>query len=390
MLINEHEPEVSMVMPCLNESSTLARCIRKAQSAIEKNDLRAEIIVVDNGSDDGSQEIARALGAHVVSVAEKGYGAALMGGIAAARGKFIIMGDSDDSYDWSAIYPFVERLRKGDDLVMGCRLPAGGGTILPGAMPWKHRWIGNPVLTGLGKLFFHSPVSDFHCGLRGFQKVAYEQLDLRTTGMEFASEMVVKATLRGQRITEIPITLHPDGRSRPPHLRSWRDGWCHLRFMLLFCPRWLFLVPGAVLFWAGAVLGGRLLVGPVRMGAVEFNVNTLFVCSMAILVGFQLIAFAVFTEVFAISERLLPEDPRLTRLFRVITLEVGITAGVILSLSGLGLLLWAVHYWKELGFGPMSYPEGLRLVIPAVTILTLGVQIIFSSFFLSVLGMRRK
>jgi hypothetical protein len=300
------------------------------------------------------------------------------------------MGDSDDSYDWSAIYPFVERLRKGDDLVMGCRLPAGGGTILPGAMPWKHRWIGNPVLTGLGKLFFHSPVSDFHCGLRGFQKVAYEQLDLRTTGMEFASEMVVKATLRGQRITEIPITLHPDGRSRPPHLRSWRDGWCHLRFMLLFCPRWLFLVPGAVLFWAGAVLGGRLLVGPVRMGAVEFNVNTLLVCSMAILVGFQLIAFAVFTEVFAISERLLPEDPRLTRLFRVITLEVGITAGVILSLSGLGLLLWAVHYWKELGFGPMSYPEGLRLVIPAVTILTLGVQIIFSSFFLSVLGMRRK
>lgn len=386
----QQELEVSMIMPCLNESETLASCIRKAQMAILKHNLRAEIIVADNGSTDGSDQIAKECGAHVVTVAEKGYGAALMGGIAAAQGKFIIMGDADDSYDWSAIYPFVERLREGYDLVMGNRLPAGGGTILPGAMPWKNRWIGNPVLTGLGRLFFHSPVSDFHCGLRAFRRDGYTQLGLRTTGMEFASEMVVKATLYGQRITEIPITLHPDGRSRPPHLRSWRDGWRHLRFMLLFSPRWLFLIPGCLLFLVGTVLGGLLLAGPVRIGTVAFDVNTLLVCGMAILLGFQLIAFAMFTMVFAISEGLLPEDERLTRLFSVITLEVGIAIGVSFVLGGVGLLLRAVHYWRGLAFGAMPYADSLRLVVPAVAILTLGVQIIFSSFFLSILGLRRK
>lgn len=384
------EPELSIVMPCLNEAETLQRCIRKAQESIRRYDLKAEIIIADNGSTDGSREIAQASGARVVPVEAKGYGAALGGGIEAAKGRYIIMGDADDSYDFSNIFPFIERLREGHDLVMGCRLPSGGGSVEPGAMPWKHRWIGNPVLTGIGRLFFRSPISDFHCGLRGFRKEAYQNLDMRTTGMEFASEMVIKATLKKMRVSQIPITLHKDGRSHPPHLRSWRDGWRHLRFMLMYSPRWLFLFPGIIGFLVGAFFFALLLQGPLRVGTAFFDTNTLLVSAMAIILSFQLISFAMFTKIFAISEGLLPEDARLNRLFSFITLEVGILIGLILAASGLGLLTGAFLYWAKLGFGELSYPDSLRLVIPAVTSLTLGVQIIFSSFFMSILGLKTR
>jgi len=382
--------EVSIVMPCLNEAETVRRCIKKAQESIRRCNLKAELIIADNGSTDGSREIAQQCGARLVPVEAKGYGSALAAGIQAAKGQYIIMGDADDSYDFSYIFPFVEKLREGYDVVMGCRLPSGGGTVMPGAMPWKHRWIGNPVLSGIGRLFFRSPISDFHCGLRAFRKEAYQKLDMRTTGMEFASEMVIKATLNKMRITQIPITLYKDGRSRPPHLRSWRDGWRHLRFMLMYSPKWLFLFPGMIGFLVGAFFFALLLQGPLKLGMAFFDTNTLLVSGMAIILSFQLISFAAFTKIFAVSEGLLPEDPRLNRLFSIITLEVGLLIGSILTLSGLGLLIGALVYWANSGFGELSYPKSLRLVIPAVTSLILGVQVIFSSFFMSILGLKTK
>ncbi len=388
--VDEQSLEVSFLMPCLNEAETLGTCIRKAQEAIRTHDLRAEIVVADNGSHDGSPEIARALGARVVHAPVKGYGAALMAGLEEARGTYVVMGDADDSYDFRQIFPFIERLRGGCDLVMGCRFPRGGGAILPGAMPWSHRWVGNPVLSTIGRLFFRCPISDFHCGLRAFRRDTIVSLDLRTTGMEFASEMVIKASLRGLRIAEIPITLYKDGRGRPSHLRSWRDGWRHLRFMFLYSPRWLFLIPGAALCSVGALTGGLLLLGPVTIGRVTFDTNTLLVAAMALLVGFKLIVFALFAKVFAISGGLLPEDPRLNRVFAVLRLEVGIGIGSLCALIGFGLLGWSVLHWERQGFGSLSYPHSLRLVIPGVTALTLGVEIIFSSFLMSVLGLRRR
>ena len=383
----ERAPEVSVVMPCLNEAETLEVCIRKAQRAIQNHTLSAEIVVADNGSTDGSQEIAERCGARVVPVAARGYGNALRGGIEAARGKFVIMGDADDSYDFSATYPFVEKLRDGCDLVMGTRLK---GTIMPGAMPWPNRWLGNPVLTGIGRLFFSCPVSDFHCGLRAFSKEAYERMRLVTTGMEFASEMVIKATFLGMRIDEVPITFYSDGRSRPPHLRRWRDGWRHLRFMLLYSPRWLFLIPGAILFLLGALVSIWLLPGPRTLGHVSLDVHTLLVGGLACILGSQLISFAVFAKIFGITEGLLPEDPRVTRLFRYLTLEVGLAIGGLTSLLGLSLLAYATFLWGEKGFGPLDYRQSMRLLIPSATLLVLGIQSIFSSFFLSILGLSRK
>ena len=272
--------KLSVVMPCLNEAETLASCIRKAQQSLTDLAIQGEVLIADNGSSDGSQELARSLGARVVDIAQKGYGHALRGGIEAAAGKFIIMADSDDSYDFSKLRPFVEKLQAGHDLVMGCRMPWGGGTVLPGAMPWKHRWIGNPVLSFIGRLFFKCPVTDFHCGLRGFTKTAYLKMDLRTTGMELASEMVIKATLQNMKITEVPITLHPDGRSRPPHLRSWRDGWRHLRFMMLFSPRWLFLIPGISLGAVGGLFLSLLAFQPLSLGPVVLDINSMLVAAM--------------------------------------------------------------------------------------------------------------
>jgi glycosyltransferase involved in cell wall biosynthesis len=382
--------EISIVMPCLNEAQTLAKCILKAQKAIHQSGLSAEIIVADNGSTDGSQEIAAQHGVRVVHATEKGYGAALMAGISAAKGAFIIMGDADDSYDFTQIYPFIQKLREGYDLVNGCRLPKGGGKIMPDAMPWKHRWIGNPVLSAIGKLFFHSPLSDFHCGLRGFRRASFEKMELRTTGMEFASEMIIKTTLKDMRVAEVPITLYKDGRSRPPHLRSWRDGWRHLRFMLLFSPKWLFLIPGCIFFLLGTIFSAILLRGALKIGAITFDTNTLLVSSMAILVGFQLMTFSAFAKIFAITQGLLPEDPHFLKIFNFITLEKGIYVGFLCIISGFTILTWATIYWKHHNYGPLSYPYSLRLVIPGVTAFILGIGIVFSSFFMSILGLRQK
>jgi glycosyltransferase involved in cell wall biosynthesis len=382
--------ELSIVMPCLNEAETLESCIVKAKQSLERLQLSAEIVVADNGSTDDSGHIAQRLGARVVQVAEKGYGNALRGGIEAAGGRWIIMADADDSYDFAAIDPFVEKLRAGYDLVMGCRLPKGGGQIEAGAMPWKHRWIGNPTLSFLGRFFFKSPVTDFHCGMRAFTKAAYEQLGLRTTGMEFASEMVVKASLNSLRVGEVPITLYKDGRSRRPHLRSWRDGWRHLRFLLLFCPTWLFLAPGLTLLFAGAAMGARLCWGPIIIGAVGFDTNTLLVCSLGVVVGLQITLFGVFTRTFAVAEGLLPRTPFWERLSEKVTLEKGLLLGLLIVANGLVYLINAVLFWKAAGFGAMSYPDSLRQVIPAVTLVTVGVQVIFFSFFLSILDLPRK
>lgn len=387
---SSNDIEVSIVMPCLNEAETLETCIKKARQSIDTHNLHAEIIIADNGSTDGSQEIAAELGAKVVPVKEQGYGAAISGGIAAARGKYIVMGDADDSYDFSNIFPHIKKLREGYDLVMGCRLPWGGGTVMPGAMPFKHKYLGNPVLSFIGRLFFKSPVTDFHCGLRGFSKEAVVRMDLHTTGMEFASEMVIKATLLKMKIAEFPITLYKDGRSKPPHLRSWRDGWRHLRFMLIYSPSWLFLLPGSFLLLAGTVLFLFLQQGPLNIGEVTFDTNSLLISAMSILLGFQLVTFYFFAKTFAITEGFLPPSPRFNRIFDFINLEKGILLGIVLLLAGGGTLLSAVIDWSETGFGNLSYPDSLRKVIPAVTMIILGFQTVFSSFFMSILGLRRK
>jgi hypothetical protein len=322
---------------------------------------------------------------------EKGYGNALRGGIEAASGKWIVMADADDSYDLSDIASFVEKLQDGYDLVMGCRLPKGGGSIMKGAMPWKHRWIGNPALSMIGRLFFKSPVTDFHCGMRALTREAYWRVTPRTTGMEFASETVIKATLQGMRIAEVPITLYKDGRSRPPHLRSWRDGWRHLRFMLLYSPTWLFVVPGVFLLLLGVTFSVRLQMRPWKVGPFGFDTNTLLVCSMCQVVGLQIFFFGIFTRVFAISEGLLPKTAGpLDLLYKWFSLERGVVLGLTILLVGLVKLIMAVLYWKAARFGAISYPESLRQVIPAVTLIMMGVQIVFSSFFLSILDLPRK
>ncbi|HVI07958.1 MAG TPA: glycosyltransferase family 2 protein [Candidatus Binatia bacterium] len=374
-------------MPCLNEAETLECCIVKARDAMRNAGIAGEVIVADNGSSDGSQAIAESLGARVIEVRRKGYGNALMGGIAAARGKYIIMGDSDASYNFGDIPVFLKQLRAGYELVMGNRFRGG---IHPGAMPPLNRYLGNPVLTRIGRLFFKSPCKDFHCGLRGFSKTAYERMALRSTGMEFASEMVVKATLFHMPICEVPTTLAPDGRNRAPHLRPWRDGWRHLRFLLLYSPRWLFLYPGLALMLMGLMVGAWLLPGPRQVGRAVLDVHTLLYAAIAVLLGFQAIAFAVFTKIFAVSEGLHPPDPALDKMFKFITLESGLIFGAALSVAGLGVSLYAVHVWSAAGFGPLDISRTLRLVIPAALCLTLGVQTIFSSFFLSILGLRHR
>jgi glycosyltransferase involved in cell wall biosynthesis len=375
--------EVSIVMPCLNEAETLAHCIQAAQQALDEGGFAGEVIVADNGSTDGSVAIAKELGARVVEVARKGYGNALMGGIQAAEGTFVIMGDADESYDFGAIGPFVERLRAGDDLVVGNRFLGG---IEAGAMPWSHRWLGNPVLTWISRLFFHTPVGDMHCGLRAFRKDAFERMQLRAAGMEFASEMVIKASLKGMRISEVPVVLHPDGRSRPPHLRTWRDGWRHLRFMLLFSPRWLFLYPGAALLVVGFVLSALLIPGPLRVAGVRLDIHTLLVAGFLCLLGYQLVLFAVFTKVFAIRLGFHPPHPLLKRLFGYITLEVGLLVGALMSLAGVVALVGAVVSWHSAGFGNLDPSLTMREVIPAVVLLALGTQTVFASFFISILS----
>ncbi|BAZ45965.1 putative glycosyl transferase [Chondrocystis sp. NIES-4102] len=370
--------EVSIIMPCLNEAETLEVCIKKAQKFIADNEIAGEVIIADNGSTDGSQEIARRLNARVINVPAKGYGSALKGGIAAARGKYIIMGDADDSYDFSNLHPFIKKLRNGYDLVMGNRFKGG---IASGAMPFLHRYLGNPVLTGIGKLLFGSPCNDFHCGLRGFRKDAINSLELQTTGMEFASEMVVKATLHKMQITEVPTTLSPDGRSRPPHLNTWRDGWRHLRFLLMYSPRWLFFYPGIFLILAGFLATLSLLPSP--------KVHSLLYSSTAMTIGFQILMFALFTKVFGISEGLLPEDRRLNHLFNYLNLETGLITGCVLLVMGTAASVYAFGIWGQHDFGSLDPTTTMPIVIPGVTCLALGIQAIFSSFFLSILGLKR-
>jgi len=377
-------PEVSIVMPCLDEAETLATCIGKARSAIAEHGLNAEIVVADNGSTDGSQKIAADLGARVVDVNVRGYGAALRAGIQSARGRYVVMADADDSYDFAAIYPFVARLREGADLVMGNRF-AGG--IRPGAMPPLHRWLGNPVLSAVGRLFFGAAARDFHCGMRAFTKDAFAKMNLQTSGMEFASEMVVRATLLRLRTVEVPVILYPDGRHRRPHLKTWSDGWRHLRFLLLFSPRWLFLVPGLALMVAGTALAAAVLPGPLRLGPFGLDIQTLLVAAFAALVGYQLVVFAAFTKIFAIREGLHPPDPRLNNAFRFVRLEHGALGGAAMALAGAITLLVAFLRWQSFGFGVLDPEMSLRIVIPAVVVAALGVQTVFASFFLSILGM---
>jgi len=384
------QPEVSVVMPCLNEADTLATCIVKAHRAFAEHGIAGEVVIADNGSTDGSQDIARNHGARVVPVAARGYGNALMGGIAAARGRFVIMGDADDSYDFLEVPRFVQKLRQGYDLVQGCRLPSGGGAVLPGAMPFLHRWWGNPMFSLLVRRWFRASIHDVYCGLRGFTKSFYQSLDQRCTGMEFATEMIIKASLSDARVAEVPVTLHPDGRkAHAPHLRTFRDGWRTLRFFLMYCPRWLFLIPGCVLMALG-VFGYAVALPGVRIRGVAFDAHTLLFASLAILCGYQAVIFHILAKTFAIGEGLLPEDAAMTRLFRTITLERGLLAAVAALVVGMSLLLLAVNQWRVVDFQALDYARTMRVVVPGVTATALGFQTVMSSFLVSLLGMRRR
>jgi glycosyltransferase involved in cell wall biosynthesis len=382
--------DLSIVMPCLNEAETLAPCIEKARLGLERSGVRGEIIIADNGSKDDSVLIAEKLGARVVNVEKKGYGNALRGGIQAASGKWIVMGDADESYDFSETNRFVKKFQEGFELVAGCRLPKGGGRVMPGAMPLSHRWLGNPLFSRMARHMFAAPIHDVYCGLRGFTRELYNRLELRCEGMEFATEMIIKASLHGARIAEIPITLHPDGRkTNAPHLRTVRDGWRTLRFFLLFSPRWLFLAPGFVLALLGLVGYAAALPG-LQIAGVTFDAHTLLFSSLAILMGYQSILFAIFAKTFAISEGLLPNDPRIERFFKVIYLERGLAIGLLAFFAGLILLGAAVLQWKSAHFGRLDYAVTMRWVIPGATLTALGFQTVLSSFFVSILGMKRR
>lgn len=379
--------ELTIVIPCLNEAETLEAVILEAKKFLDDHGIDGEVVVSDNGSADGSQEIARRCGARLVDVPIRGYGAALYHGTLATRGRYVIMGDSDGSHDFSNLMPFVEKLREGCDLVMGNRFKGG---ILPGAMSWKNRYIGNPVLSGIGRLFFRCPARDFHCGLRGFSREAFDRLDLRTTGMEYASEMVIKATLLGMKIAEVPTTMRPEGRSRPPHLRPWCDGWRHLRFMLLYSPRWLFLYPGLCLILFGGLVMLFLLPGPLTVGSLTFDTHTMLFAAFAVLAGFQAAAFAVFAKVYAITAGLVPPSPRIDRLFKVFNLGTGLVMGAILGGVGLVGLFYTVVSWATNYVGALGPTQFLRLVVLSGVFLSLGLQIAFTSFLLSLMGLQRR
>ncbi len=382
--------EVSVVIPCLNEEETLAGCIEKAQQALREHHIAGEVVLADNGSTDSSRSIAEKHGARVILVNEPGYGNALMGGIAAARCRFVIIGDADASYDFLEIPKIVEKLRAGFDLVQGCRLPAGGGSIRPGAMPFLHRWIGNPFFSFLVRKWFRAPVNDVYCGLRGFSKAMYRRLDQRCTGMEFATEMIIKASLLGEKITEVPITLHPDGRtSHAPHLKTFRDGWRTFRYFLMCSPRWLFVAP-SVIFIAFGLLGYLLAMPGLSIGRGSFDAHTLLFASLAILCGYQCILFAVFAKTFAVTEGFLPPDRHLERFFELVNLERGLVVAGLALLAGSALLLAAIRQWWLTGFGHLDYAYTMRFVVPGATLVALGFQTVFSSFFVSILGMRRK
>jgi glycosyltransferase involved in cell wall biosynthesis len=382
-----NELEISVVMPCLNEARTVGTCVTKAVIALAGLDVAGEVIVADNGSTDGSQAIAREHGARVVHADRRGYGAALQAGIAAARGRCIIMGDADDSYDFTALEPFIQRLRAGDDLVMGNRFKGG---IKPGAMPWHHKYIGNPVLSGILNLFFRTPIRDAHCGLRGFRKDAYERLDLRTPGMEFASEMVVKAALHKQKMSEVPTILSPDGRDRPPHLRSFRDGWRHLRFLLLMCPMWLFFIPACCLLAVGLGLMAWLTPGTRFVGNVGFDLHTMLLGMLSVFLGYQMLWLGAYAKIHGWTSGLLPADTFSVRVFDHVNLERGLIAGAVLVLTGFGLCFWLVGEWLGVDFGPLDLQVTMRYALWGFTTIVLGVQTVSGSCFLSILGMTER
>jgi glycosyltransferase involved in cell wall biosynthesis len=379
--------ELSVVMPCLNEAETVETCVRKALASFAEHGVDGEVIIADNGSTDGSQQLAREAGARVVPVTDKGYGNALMGGIRAARGTYVVMGDADDSYDFTNLMPFLTELRDGADLVMGNRFKGG---IAPGAMPALHRYLGNPVLSFVGRLFFRSKIGDFHCGLRGFRRESILRLGLQTGGMEFASEMVVRCTLAKYDIREVPTTLSPDGRTRAPHLSTWRDGWRHLRFLMLYSPRWLFLIPGLLLMTLGLVGSVALSAGPIHVGDIAFDVDTLVGTSAMLVIGFQAVLFALLTKVYAMEEGFLPHDKRVQRIVDSWSLERGLVIGGLLALAGLVGLVASLVHWQGHSFGQLNPRDSLRIVMPAATALMMSFQIMFASLFVSILAIRRR
>lgn len=382
-LQSSYEFEVSVVMPCLNEERTLAHCIDTIQKSLAESSLLGEIIVADNGSQDRSKEIAMQRGARLVLVAERGYGNALRGGIAAARGRYIVFGDADESYDFADVPRFVNKLREGHELVMGNRF---AGKIQDGAMPWLHRYLGNPVLSAIGRLFFKVKVGDFHCGLRGLSKLAYERMELRSTGMEFATEIIIKASILGLRVGEIPIELRPDGRDRPPHLRTWRDGWRHLRFMMLMCPRWLFWWPGILIFLVSFSLALILELGALIVGPMRFSIHTLLVAGAGMIVAVQLLTFAVYTEQLAALIGLQKVEHRKRSVW---SLELGLAVGLGLIMLGIGILMWTTMAWSRTGFGSLDPELTMRSVIPAVLCIIHGSQLTFGSFFLGFLNLAK-
>ncbi len=382
--------EVSVVIPCLNEADTLEVCIQKAHRSLSEAGIRYEIIVADNGSTDESPQIAKANDARLVAISNRGYGAALMGGIEAAQAPYIIMGDADDSYDFLECPKFVEKLREGNDLVQGCRLPSGGGQVLPGAMPWSHRWIGNPLFSFLARRWFAAPIHDIYCGLRAFTKECYQKLDQRCTGMEFATEMIVKASIQGVRFAEVPISLHPDGReAHAPHLNTIRDGWRTLRLLLMCSPHWLFVVPGMALMLIG-LLGYALVFAGVQVGGATLDAHTLLYSSALFLCGYQAVSFSFIMKTFALREGWQKNSPLLGRLYQWFNLERGLLAGLLCVLAGIGLMTWTFVTWAQTDFGALDYAKTMRAAIPGATLLALGVQTWFSSFFSSSVGMWRK
>jgi glycosyltransferase involved in cell wall biosynthesis len=387
---DDHSIEVSIVLPCLNEADTVGACVTKAVQALKEAGIHGEVIVADNGSTDGSQAIAEDCGARIVNISDRGYGAALQGGINAARGQFIIMADADDSYDLLETPKFIERLRQGDELVQGCRLPAGGGTVKPGAMPILHRWCGNPAFSFLARWWFHAPVNDIYCGMRGFTRDLYDRLEMRCAGMEFATEMILKAARRNARVSEVPITLHPDGRkAHTPHLRTFRDGWRTLRFFLMFSPRWMFLEPGKLLILLG-ILGYALALPGLRVHGIHFSAHTLIVSTLLMLCGYQSVIFAIATKTFAISQGLVPEDDRLDRVFHHAVLERVVGIGIVMILGGAALLGIAINAWRLQHFGDLNYEHTMRWVIPGSALIALGVQTFFAGFFIGILNFFRR
>lgn len=378
---------VTVVMPCLNEAQTLETCIKKAQFYFTNNNIDGEIIIADNGSTDGSQDIAQKLGSKVVSIPQKGYGNALKGGINQAKGDFIIMGDADDSYDFSKLELFINKLNEGADFVIGNRFKGG---IEKNAMPFLHKYLGNPVLSFLGRLFFNSKIGDFHCGLRGFTKEAYQKLELTTSGMEFASELIVKAHLNNLTIAEVPTILHKDGRNRKPHLNTWQDGWRHLRFLLLYSPKWLFFYPSVLMMLTGFILSLFLIIAPIKIGNIVFDVHTLLYSTALFIIGFQFFVFYGLTKVFAVTHKLLPKSDRYDAIFKFISLEKGIVIGFLFTIIGIILSIFGFSIWSKENFGPLNVTETLRIIIPAVSIIVIGIEIILFSFFFSILGLRNE